>query len=241
MMKARPTIHDDVFNQLGLDICSGHYPINAVLPIEPLLCTRFGVSRIVIREAVKSLVAKGMVCVRRRTGTVVQPTDNWQLFDPTVVAWRAHSGMVDEKFIVDLMELRRVVEPAAARLAAERAGAEDLAMMRSSLDAMANAIAGKGKYVPADLAFHGAVLDACHNQFLKQMQQAINVILEVSFSISSQVPQGPDSSQSLHENLYLGILSGDAQKAEKASLKIIERAEIDLRASIKNVKGKKQA
>ena len=239
-MKIRPTIHDDVLDHLGAAICTGAYAAGAVLPAEPELCDQLGVSRIVLREAVKSLAARGLVAVRRRTGTVVQPQENWQLFDPKVVAWRASNGMMDEAFIADLMELRRVIEPAAARYAAARASAGDLALMRRSLDAMAAAIAGDGDYVPADLAFHGAILDACHNQFLRQMQQAISIVLEVSFDLCIQVPGGPASSQPLHEALYQAIAAGDAARAESAVLTLIDRADQDLRASASRQKDKSE-
>ncbi len=234
IMIPRQTIHDDILNRLGADICTGVYAVGTALPPEPHLCEQLGVSRIVVREAVKSLSARGLVLVRRRTGTLVQPPENWQLFDPKVVIWRASAGMVDEKYIADLMELRRVIEPAAARYAARRASAEDLALMRHHLDAMANAINGKGEYVPADLAFHGAILDACHNQFLRQMQQAINVILQVSFDLCVQVPDGPARSLSLHEALFSAITARNPVQAEQAVLEIIERAENDLHAGVNN-------
>ncbi|AHG65739.1 FadR/GntR family transcriptional regulator [Advenella mimigardefordensis] len=236
-MMPRQTIHDDVLNRLGADICTGVYAAGTVLPPEPDLCELLGVSRIVVREAIKSLSARGLVVVRRRTGTLVQSPENWQLFDPKVVVWRASAGMVDEKYIADLMELRRVIEPAAARYAAQRASAEDIVAMRQHLEAMANAIDGKGEYVPADLAFHGAILDACHNQFLRQMQQAINVILEVSFDLCIQVPDGPAQSQPLHEALLAAIVARNPAQAEKAVLEIIERAENDLHASVKTSNG----
>ncbi len=231
-MKPRQTIHDDVLNRLGADICTGVYATGSALPPEPDLCELLGVSRIVVREAIKSLSARGLVVVRRRTGTLVQPLDSWQLFDPKVLGWRANAGLVDEKYIADLMELRRVIEPAAARYAALRADGQDLAVMRHNLDAMANAIIGEGEYVPADVAFHGAILDACHNQFLRHMQQAINAILEVSFNLCIQVPGGPASSQPMHEALFSAISSRNPAQAESAVLEIIERAERDLRATV---------
>jgi len=236
-MMPRQTIHDYVLNRLGADICTGVYAAGTVLPPEPDLCELLGVSRIVVREAIKSLSARGLVAVRRRTGTLVQSQENWQLFDPKVVVWRASTGMVDEKYIADLMELRRVIEPAAARYAAQRASDEDIQAMRQHLEAMANAINGQGEYVPADLAFHGAILDACHNQFLRQMQQAINVILEVSFDLCIQVPDGPARSQPLHEALLSAIAARNPAQAEKAVLEIIERAEDDLHASVDTFNG----
>ena len=87
-----------------------------------MLCDELGVSRTVVREAVKSLVAKGLLRTGPKVGTRVQPADDWNWFDPDVVAWQSKAGLTRD-FLRDLQELRRVVEPAAVRLAAQRATA----------------------------------------------------------------------------------------------------------------------
>ncbi|MGA9914809.1 MAG: GntR family transcriptional regulator, partial [Paraburkholderia sp.] len=92
-----------------------------ILPAEPVLAEQMQVSRITIRETMKSLSAKGMLQVRRRYGTVVLPRAQWQLFDPDVIMWRARAGAAEPGLIEDLMELRMIIEPNAARLAAKRA------------------------------------------------------------------------------------------------------------------------
>jgi DNA-binding FadR family transcriptional regulator len=226
--KPRRTFQEQLLARLGQEICAGSYSPGQVLPSETALGERFGVSRIVVREAVKSLVAKGILDVRRKTGTVVQPRERWNLFDPDVIGWYARSATIDEKFVADLMELRRVVEPAVARLAAMRATAADRQAIRGAFNEMVKAAPGPDEYVPADLAFHGAVLTACHNQFLWQMHSALDVMLRTSFTISSRVPQGPIKSLSLHEDLCVGIEFGDPRAAEQAVLALIERSESDL-------------
>src|ERR1043165_7216418 len=105
----RATFQEQELHQLGRDICVGRYRPGQVLPSEPELCERFAFSRIVIREAIKSLVAKGLVEVRRRVGTLVLEQTRWNLFDPDVIAWRAESIAVDPTMSRDLAELRRVV------------------------------------------------------------------------------------------------------------------------------------
>mgnify|MGYP000645032842 FL=1 len=117
----RATFQEQVLEQIGRDICSGRYRPGQVLPSEPELCQRFGYSRIVIREAIKSLAAKGMLEVSRRIGTLVLEHSRWNLFDPQIIVWRAECAEIDSVMARDLMELRRIVEPAAARLAALRA------------------------------------------------------------------------------------------------------------------------
>jgi DNA-binding FadR family transcriptional regulator len=228
----RRTFQQQMVNALGLDICSGRYSPGQVIPSEIVLCEQFRVSRIVVREAVKSLVAKGILDVRRKTGTVVQPRDQWHLFDPDVIGWFAESATIDERFVADLMELRRVIEPAAARLAAMRADETDRQAIRVAFENMAKAASGKGDYVPADLAFHTAILTACHNQFLRQMHSALSVMLRTSFTISALVPEGPYKSLPLHEDLCVGIEVNNPDAAERAVMALIERAESDLANAI---------
>jgi DNA-binding FadR family transcriptional regulator len=201
------------------------------------------VSRITIRETVKSLSAKGMLQVRRRYGTVVLPRAQWQLFDPDVITWRARAGTVDEGLIQDLMELRLIIEPNAAKLAARRATDEDRIAIRRAYRAMARAVAGNGEYVPADLAFHGAILTACHNQFVQQMQNALSSILQTSFELSSEIAGGPARSLPMHEALCVAIEKGDEAAAEEAVLTLIRRAEQDFedRAALNRAAADKRA
>lgn len=223
------TFHALVVAQLGRDIGTGRYPPGALLPSEPELGVRFGYSRIVIREAIKSLVAKGMLEVSRRVGTLVRDTAHWNLFDPDVITWRAASADFDTTMARDLTELRRIVEPAAVRLAAERASADERRTLRAAYMAMARAVAGKGDYVEADVAFHTTILAACGNQYLRHMQQAMSAMLKASFAIVAQKPGGPAASLPLHEAVCLGIERGDAAGAEAASITLIVSAEQDLR------------
>ncbi|SAK93320.1 GntR family transcriptional regulator [Caballeronia hypogeia] len=221
------TLHRQVLNKMGEQICSGQFQPGDILPAEDELAEQMQVSRITIRETMKSLSAKGMLQVRRRHGTIVLPRSEWQLFDPDVITWRARAGAVDADLVADLMELRTIIEPNAAKLAAKRATPEDRVAVRRAFEAMERAVAGRGEYVPADLAFHGAILTACHNQFIQQMQNALSAILRTSFELSSEIEGGPARSLPMHEALCIAIEQGDAQAAEQAVLRLIERAEKD--------------
>lgn len=225
----RATFQEQVRDALGRDICSGKIRPGQLLPPEAELCERFGFSRIVIREAVKSLEAKGLLEVTRRVGTLVLEPTRWNLFDPEIIIWRAESAVFDPTMSRDLMEMRRIIEPAAVRLAALRASPEERRALRAAYMAMARAVAGKGDYVKADLAFHTVILSACGNQFLRQMQDAMAALLRVNFEVITTKPGGPAHSLPLHEAVCEAIEQGDADAAERAALVLIDGAEDDMR------------
>lgn len=222
------TLHRRSLHQLGEAICLGQYRPGDVLPAEPILGDRLGVSRIVVREVIKSLASKGMLEVRRKTGTIVLEPSCWSLFDPDVIAWRANTATMNEALAKELMELRSVVEPAACRFAAQRITDEERAGLRAALDAMRQAIDGDGDYVAADLAFHTVILKACRNQFVQQMQSALAAILRTSFEIVSGTPGGPARSLPMHQALCAAIEQRDPEAAERAARVIIDQAAHDL-------------
>ncbi len=228
----RATFQEQVLDALGKDICSGRVRPGQVLPPEAELCQRFGFSRIVIREAIKSLAAKGLLEVTRRVGTLVLERTRWNLFDPDIIGWRAESAVFDPTLQRDLMEMRRIIEPAAVRLAALRASEDERRNLRAAYMAMVRAVAGKGDYVKADLAFHTIILSACGNQFVRQMQDAMAALLRVSFNVITQKPGGPAHSLPMHEAVCEAIERGDAEAAERATLILIDAAEEDLRELI---------
>ncbi len=225
----RATFQEQVLDTLGREICSGQIRPGQLLPPEPDLCERFGFSRIVIREAIKSLAAKGLLEVTRRVGTLVLDQTRWNLFDPDIIAWRGETAALDPTLARDLMEVRRIIEPAAVRLAALRASEDDRRNLRAAYMAMARAVAGKGDYVKADLAFHTIILSACGNQFVRQMQDAMSALLRVSFDVITTKPGGPAHSLPLHEAVCVAIEQGDEEAAERAAQILIDGAEEDLR------------
>jgi DNA-binding FadR family transcriptional regulator len=212
---------------LGESIVAGRHPVGGSIPPEPTLCEAYGVSRTVIREAIKSLVAKGLVSTGPKVGTRVLPSEQWNWFDPDVVAWQSKAGLSKE-FLRDLQELRRVVEPAAVRLAAERATAADLAAVEGAYAGMKQAIEQGGDYVAHDLRFHQGLLRACHNRMLVQMGKAIGALLRTSFEISTSKPDGPRESLPLHRAVLDAVIARKPDTAEKAILVLIDGAREDI-------------
>jgi DNA-binding FadR family transcriptional regulator len=220
-------VHGNTLDLLGEQIVAGRYLPGTSIPPEPMLCVELGVSRTVIREAVKSLVAKGLIVTGPKVGTRVLPSEQWNWFDPDVVAWQSKAGLSRE-FLRDLQELRRVVEPAGVRLAAERATAQDIAQIEAAYAGMKDAIDNGGDYVKHDLLFHQGLLRACHNRMVVQMSKALGALLRTSFEISTSRPDGPASSLPLHRAVLDAVIARAPQKAEKAILVLIDGARDDI-------------
>lgn len=215
--------HHQLVDAVGRDIVSGAYPEGEQMPTEPQLAEAYGASRMVVREAMKSLAAKGMVSIRPRTGTHVLPRAQWHLFDPTVLSWHGEADF-DTSLLADLLELRLAIEPLAARLAAARASEADVAELRSAYEAMAGA-GRRTDYIEADLRFHGAVVRACGNVFIQQLETALSAVWKTSFQASSSATGAPDSAAlKLHQKLLVAIERHDAAGAEKAVHGLIARA-----------------
>jgi DNA-binding FadR family transcriptional regulator len=221
----------NTLDHLGQAIVAGRYAPGAVLPPEPTLCEQLGVSRTVVREAAKSLVAKGLIVTGPKVGTRVLPPEQWNWFDPDVVLWQGKVGITRE-FLRDLQELRRIVEPAAVRLAAERASAADIAGIEAAYAGMKDAIEHGGDYVRHDLAFHQGLLRACHNRMLVQMSKALGALLRTSFEISTSRPDGPALSLPLHRAVLDAVVARDADAAERAARVLIDGARNDIEAVI---------
>ena len=222
-------VHGNTVDFLGEAIVSGRYAVGATVPPEPLLGEELGVSRTVVREAIKALAAKGLVTTGPKVGTRVQPQDAWNWFDPDVITWQARVGLTPE-FLRDLQDLRRVVEPAAVRLAAERATASDIAELELAFAGMKDAIENGGDYVTYDLRFHHGLLRAARNRMLTQMSKALNALLRTSFELSTSLKDGPAKSLPLHRAVLDAVAAHQPEQAERAVIVLIDGARKDIEA-----------
>jgi len=220
-------VHGNTLDFLGAAIVAGRYAVGATLPPEPTLCIELGVSRTVVREAVKSLVAKGLIHTGPKVGTRVMPSEQWNWFDPDVITWQSKAGLSTE-FIRDLQDLRLVVEPAAVKLAAARRTPEDLIEIEAAYAGMEKAVFEGGDYVTHDLRFHQGLLRASHNRMLVQMSKALGALLRTSFEISTRKKNGPRSSLPLHRAVLDAVAAGQPARAERAVLVLINGAHDDL-------------
>jgi DNA-binding FadR family transcriptional regulator len=219
--------HASTVEVLGKSIVAGQYPVGSSLPPEPQLCENFGVSRTVVRESIKSLVAKGLIVTGPKLGTRVLPEDQWNWFDPDVVSWLSQKRLSAD-FLRDLQELRRIVEPAAIRLAAERATPQALASIEIAFSGMKNAVENGGDYVTHDLRFHQGLLQASGNRLLVQMSKVLGALLRTSFEISTVKKNGPALSLSMHREVLDAVTARQPDRAEAAILRLIDGAKQDI-------------
>ncbi len=220
-------VHGNTVDFLGEAIVAGRYAVGMAIPPEPLLCEELGVSRTVVRESVKSLVAKGLIHTGPKVGTRVLPSDQWNWFDADVIRWQVRAGLTPD-FVRDLQDLRRVVEPAAVKFAAVRATAQDIEAIEAAFAGMTHAVVNGGDYVSNDLKFHQGLLQASHNRLLIQMGKALSALLRTSFELSTARKDGPARSLPQHRAILDAVIERDAAKAEKAILVLIDGAHRDI-------------
>lgn len=213
--------HAEVARSIGVDIIAGRYAEGTRLPGDAELTAMFGVSRPVLRESVKTLVAKGLLSTKARVGTLVRERGAWNMFDADVLAWHLDAG-IDKRFLGDLAEIRLAVEPRAAALAAARRSEADIVELQRSMNRMRQEASDSVGFAEADLALHIAVANASGNLFMRSIGNVIEAALRASFLLSAPVdPEDRDTVLLWHQRIVDGIVLGDAEVASSAIAEVI--------------------
>lgn len=210
------SLRDQLVDDLGREIVSGKLRPGDILPNESDLLARYNVSRTVLREAMHVLSAKGLVDPRQRRGTTVRPRSEWSQLDRSLLDWHGRSEVADEA-LQQLMEVRRIVEPAAAALATQRASVQERERIMAAYAGMESAGDDIEAFVAADLEFHTAILEASGNQFLLPIVQAIRTTLAASIRITNRrADENRQVSLPLHAAILDAIIAGDPDAASRA-------------------------
>jgi len=220
-------LHRRTLHSLGEAIVAGRYVRDKALPPEPVLCVELGVSRTVLREVVKSLVAKGLLSTGPKVGTRVLAEEQWSWLDPDVLSWKFRVGLSPE-FLRSVTELRQVVEPHCLKLATERATAEQLAEIQEAFTCMQAAVASGLDDLSDDLRFHHLLLQASGNRLLGQMSRLLRALLRAGFEVLGRRPAVPNSSLPWHSAVLQAVLARDAFQAQQAMIELINAVEDDL-------------
>lgn len=214
-------LHSQVLWQLGVAIVGGDYPEGSILPSDTELLQRFEVSRTVLREALKTLAAKGMIEARARIGTRVLPRRRWNLFDADVLAWHFETGP-DVEFLRSLSEIRIGVELESAALAAARRTDEQAEALIACAQRMGEATSPE-QFARTDLEFHRTVAEASGNPFMASISTLVELALTAAFTISSPVedPAAMLGTVKAHGRIAEAIRAGDADEAREAMKAVI--------------------
>ena len=226
-------LHATVVDQIGMRIVQGDFPPGEALPTADDSTEMLGVSRTVLREAIKVLAGKGLVESRPRTGTRVRPRADWNFLDPDVLSWRYAAG-VSADDVKALFELRRAIEPMSAALAAQRATPEQVADLNAALAEMEEVCDDGERFAKPDLLFHQTILRMTGNELIGSLAALVETALIMSFRLSNDNPGGQRHSLPLHREVARKIAAGDGAGAQKALLVLIDNAEEDVRRSVEN-------
>ncbi len=229
---ARRGVHGQTVETMAHRVLSGRIAEGDTLDLGALQA-ELGVSLTALRESLKVLAAKGMVDARQKRGTFVRPRADWHLLDADVLRWQFESAEgpsagAHNPLLRDLGEVRGIVEPAGARLAAERRTEADLAALDAALDAMGRAADGGAEAVEADLSFHRALLAASHNEMLDRMETVISTGLAFRDRLVHASGHRPMDPVPHHGAVLEAVRAGDPDAAEAAMRTLLEQAARDL-------------
>jgi len=212
-------LHGRVAHLLATAILRGDYAPESILPREAELMDTFGVSRTVLREALRTLTSKGLIQSRPRVGTRVRPRHAWNLLDADVLDWYSRVA-APMQFALKLQEMREMIEPYAAGLAAASHSDETFGALCAAHAAMA-AARNVDEWVRADLQFHLSVLIACSNELLIPLGTLIERTLEAQLRLNAKRADVFNASLAEHTAVFEAIRARDAAAARDAMARLL--------------------
>ena len=213
--RSRRNLCGQVVHDLGCQILAGEVKPGDPLPQEPTLCEQMGVSRTVIREAIKSLAAKGLVESRPKRGTIVRLPRFWNYLDPEVLSWQSNADVSGQQLFY-LTEFRQTIEPVAAAMAAERASEEQLRLISEACEEMERTADTVEDFLAADLRFHTEILHATGNPFFAPVANVISVSLESSLRVTNRQSAENLASVPVHKKVMKAISARKPKQAHAA-------------------------
>jgi DNA-binding FadR family transcriptional regulator len=213
-------VHAELAQGIGLRILDGTYPPGALLPNEAEWGRIFHASRTAVREAIKTLNGKGLLVSRPKIGSRVEPRERWNLLDRDVMAW--HCAAMDKTaFLISLQEVRRILEPGAALLAATRRTPEQLAQLQEALEGMRNAATAEDMVAP-DVRFHLTLLASANNELLAPFGIVIEQALANMFAFTSRHNSKPGQIIPMHAEVVRAIAAQKPEEARRAMTVLLD-------------------
>jgi len=220
-------IHQTIARDLGRAILSGRHKPGEIFEGEIERAEALHVSRTAYREAVRILTAKGLLESRPKAGTRVTPRARWNMLDPEVLAWM-FAGEPDERFVRDLFELRGIIEPAAARLAARRRAEVHLEEMADALEGMRRHGLATPEGRSADQRFHKAILSAADNEALGSLASSVGAAVSWTTTFKNRTGPQPRDPLPDHVAVYEAIRAEEEARAGAAIAELLRLAFADM-------------
>ncbi len=228
---AMHNLSEQLVHNLGKQIIREDIPSGEVLPKVEVMSEQYGVSRTVVREALKGLAARRLVKSVPKSGTVICAREDWQWWDPEVLSW-ACEGIPDYNFLQQLTEMRLAIEPTTAELAAKNATREDInhittCFQKLELAAISN---NESEWATADYDFHESIMAASYNELLINLGKLLrNALLQSRHRTMKvyindderELPTSKEQALLLHKNVYMAICKGNRIEARETMYDLI--------------------
>jgi len=216
-------LYAHVFQALGQEIIDGTLAEGTIVFAEQI-SERFGVSRSVVRESLRSLASMGLIESRPQVGTRVLPRERWDLLNPHVVHWRSQ-GHGYRQQMRELLELRLGLEQVAARFASERMDAEQAQQLIAAADGMGTALHelhDLRAYFDADATFHRLLLEGTGNPVIAQLSDTIGATLHArALDTRPGMHDITETSVTTHRDLAQAIADRDSERAERLARALV--------------------
>lgn len=214
--------HSYVISEIGIGIASGRLAVGSILPNDAEMMDTYNVSRTVLREALKTLEAKGLVEARAKVGTRVLPRSRWNLYDRQVLGWiqEAGPGLV---FLQSFVELREMIEMQTAALSAQRRSAEQVRMLLYWLNQRSMTAALAEPFALAEFEFHRTLCEASQNPFLRAASALVEfgVVQAIAPQVRAGVADFARAKAAMYQALADAVGHGAADAAGRAMADIL--------------------
>lgn len=218
-------MHGSTVELLGARIVNGSIAPGEVLDLQQI-GEELDLSLTSLREAIKVLMAKGLLDARQKRGTFVRPRSEWNALDSDVLRWRQTVGD-SEAVLRDLAEVRTAIEPRAAALAAERRTEEDVSALQEALEGMKDARGGTADQAArTDLVFHQVLLRATGNELFAQM----SVFVEPALMVRDQLVHDHQVADPVpsHQRVVEAVVAREPVQAADAAMSLLEQSVEDV-------------
>ena len=213
-------VYEEVATRIRRLIADGQLKPGDKLPPERELAAALGVSRTSVRDAIRTLQVSGLLEPRQGEGTVVRELSTEKLVAPIASALLARRDL-----LADLLDVRKMIEPAMARQAAHRATADEIRQMEAILTRQAAKLEAGGLAVEEDSAFHDMIARASRNQVVLKVIDVLMDLLRDGRERSLQVRGRPQRSLRGHRQILEAIRRRDDDAAARAMLSHLEQIE----------------